>query len=167
MNLTPAGVSLGGAAIGTAILALAVQRWWLREGHGPAAIAPFVLSALYGMLVVLTAGGLLGTAANITLWGGNGLGDLALVYGVGGNSPDATRAQNVALTDGGHVIVLILTALVAGAWMWSHKLPRMKVFAGTVCGICLGLNAGVAGTMAVPLANAANLTGAWWSGVLS
>ncbi|WP_455361987.1 hypothetical protein [Streptomyces sp. SYSU K21746] len=177
MNFAPIGVSLGGAAFGTTILALVLQRWWLKgakaakgeDGSGRSwkTLIPFILGGLYGMLAILAAGGLLGVVTGIALWGANGLGDLALVYGVGGNAPMASRARQMALTDGGHVVVLLTTALVVGAWRWSKKFPRKQVGLGVLCGISLGLNAGVAGVMAVPLANFANVAGAWWTGAVS
>ncbi|KUL59661.1 MULTISPECIES: hypothetical protein [Streptomyces] len=178
MITAPAGVSLGGAAVGTIILFLVLQRWWLKGSKGKSdgdggggrswkTLLPFGLGSLYGMLAILAAGGLLGTIVGIALWGANGLGDLALIYGVGGNSPMASRGQQLALTDGGHVIVLLTTALVIGAWRWSKKFPRKQVGLGVLCGICLGLNAGIAGIMAIPLANFANVAGSWWTGVVA
>lgn len=164
MDLAPSYLSLGGVAVGTTILALVLQRWWMKEQHDPIALVPFVLSGLHGMLVVLTAGGLLGAAAWLALWGANGLGDLALVYGVGSSSPGVTRGQSMALTPGGSFIVIVLTALLFGAWRWSKRLPRKKVGLGMLCGLCFGLNGSVAGVMAVPLATAANVAGAWWAG---
>jgi hypothetical protein len=177
MNFAPTTVSLGGAAIGTLILVLVLQRWWMKGSKGKGgdgegggrnvrALIPFTLSTLYGMLAILCGGGLLGTILHIGLWGSSGLGTLGLIYGVGGTSPNVTRAQNVALTPGGYVIVFILTGMIGGAFRWSKKLPKKQVALGILCGISLGLVAGVAGVMAVPLANAANLAGAWWTGAV-
>lgn len=176
MNLAPDGVSLGGAVIGTIILLLVLQRWWLKgakagkgeDGGGRSwkALLPFILGGLYGMLVILCAGGLVAVIAGFALWGANGLGDMALIYGVGGQAPMVSRARQLALTNGGYAVVLICTALVVGAWKWSKKFPRKQVGLGILCGICLGLNTGIAGMMAVPLANMANLAGSWWTGTL-
>lgn len=174
MITAPGYVTLGGAAVGTLILFLVLQRWWLKGGGGKKdggeggrswkTLIPFTLAWLYGMLAILSAGGLLGILAGIALWGANGLGDLALVYGVGGSSGNVTRAQGLALTPGGHVVVLILTGLIIGGFRWSKRMPKKQVLLGSLCGICLGLNAGIAGIMAVPLGNFANLAGSWWTG---
>ncbi|MBL1100129.1 hypothetical protein [Streptomyces coffeae] len=177
MNLGSNGVSLGGAAAGTVILVLVVQRWWLKGKKGAKGedggggrdwrqLVPFTLSGLYGVLTILCAGGLLGGAGKIVLWGGNKVGDFALVYGVGGRTTDVTRASLAPLSDGGNVMVLIATAMVIGAFKWSKKLPKKQLALGVICGICLGLNGGVAGALATPLANFANAGGAWWSGVV-
>lgn len=177
MNITQ-GVSLGGAAIGTLILVLVLQRWWMKGsskkkgddggsgGRNVKELIPFALSTLYGMLAILCSGGLLGAIANIGLWGSNGLGQIGLVYGVGGTSPNVSRAQSVPLTPGGYVMVFVLTGMIVGAFRWSKKLPKRQVALGIVCGISLGLVAGVAGVMAVPLGTAANLAGAWWTGAV-
>ncbi|TJZ55600.1 hypothetical protein FCH28_09685 [Streptomyces piniterrae] len=164
MNLGATTVSLGGAAAGTIILAVVVQRWWIKEGHKVPALIPYILAGFYGVLVVLCAGGLLGSAGHIVLWGGNTIGDAGLVYGVGGHTHNATSHRIVPLTDGGYVMVLLATALLIGALKWSKKIPKAKVVLGSTTGILLGLNAGVAGALAVPLANFANLSGAWWAG---
>lgn len=166
MNLGTTTVSLGGAAVGTGILAVFLQRWWIRESHRIPALVPYLLAGLYGVLVVLCAGGLLGTTGHVVLWGGNTVGDAALVYGVGGNTHNVTSNRLVPLTDGGYVIVLIATGLMVGALKWSKKLPKGKVLFGIATGIFLGLNGGVAGALSVPLANFANVGGAWWTGVV-
>jgi len=178
MNFAPVGVSLGGVTVGTIIVALVIQRWWKKGGGGGKGkdsdgssrdwkeLIPFVLANLHGMLLVLCAGGLLGSVAHFALWGVNGLGDLALVYGVGGTSPDVTRARQLALTPGGYAMVLILTALAIGHWKWSKKLPKKQAALGALAGVGLALSGGIAGAAAVPLASAVNLLGTWYSGLV-
>lgn len=184
MDIGGTTVSLGGAAVGTGILAVTLQRWWMKGGGGGkgkggegggggalrgrkiTALIPYTVAGLYGVLIVLCAGGLLGSAGHLVLWGGNAVGDAALVYGVGGQTHDTTNARLVPLTDGGYVVVLVATLLVVGAFKWSKKLPKLQVAMGATTGICLGLNAGVAGALAVPLASFANMAGAWWAGVV-
>lgn len=152
-------VSLGGVTVGTGLITLNGIRWWFRDKKRPAAILPFLLATAYGMLAILSAGGLLGALAGVTLWGSNGLGDLALVWGVGGGTPDITRTSPMALTDGGHAIVVLLTLVLFGLWKWAGKVPNGPMFAGIVTGISLGLSGTVAGVAAVPLASGANLLG--------
>ncbi|MCP3817819.1 hypothetical protein NLX86_06615 [Streptomyces sp. A3M-1-3] len=152
-------VSLGGVTVGTGILVLTGIRWWHRDKRRTAALVPFLLSAAYGMLLILSAGGLLGAIAGITLWGSNGLGDLALVWGVGGGTPDVTRSKQMALSDGGHAVVVLLTLALYGLWRWANKVPNAALGTGAVAGISLGLSGSVAGIAAVPLASAANLLG--------
>ncbi len=152
-------VTLGGVAVGSALLVLSVIRWWFHDGHKPAAAVPYLLATAYGMLAVLAAGGLLGQVAGLTLWGANGLGDLSLVYGVGGSSTNVTRVHQIALADGGYVIVLLLTVALFGLWKWAKKVPNGRLAAGAATGICLGLSGTVAGAAAVPLASAVNAAG--------
>lgn len=153
-------VTLGGTVVGVAICILIGMRWWWQDGHRPAAIVPFLLSLAYGMLAILSAGGLLGALADVALWGSNGVGDTALVWGVGGSTADVTRSGGSPLTAGGHAIVLLLTAVLFGLWKWARKVPTSTLALGAVAGISLGLNGAVAGVAAVPLASAANLMGA-------
>ncbi|MET9617539.1 hypothetical protein [Kitasatospora indigofera] len=152
-------VTLGGLTVGTALLILSAIRWWFRDGHQPAAAVPYLLATAYGMLAILTTGGILGGTAGVALWGANGLGDLSLVYGVGGNTGDVTRARQIALSDGGYVMVLLLTVILFGLWKWATKVPNGKLAAGIGTGVCLGLSGTVAGAAAVPLASAVNAAG--------
>ncbi|SOB84222.1 hypothetical protein [Streptomyces sp. 1331.2] len=152
-------VTLGGLAVGASLLVLSAIRWWFRDGHQPAAAVPYLLATAYGMLAILTTGGLLGGSAGVALWGANGLGDLSLVYGVGGTTTDVTRANQVALSPGGYVIVLLLTVVIVGLWKWAGKVPNGKLAAGIGTGVCLGLSGTIAGAAAVPLASAVNAAG--------
>jgi hypothetical protein len=100
------------------------MRWFMREKKRLGALIPFVLSLLYGMLAALAALGawpLLGAVTWLGLWAGNVVGYAGLVYGVGGNSPDVTRAQQIALTDGGYAVVLLLTLVLIGLLKWGPK----------------------------------------------
>lgn len=166
MNITTNIVTLGGVVVGLALLLLTVLKWVFREKRRPSAIVPFALALAYGMLLILSAGGILGSIADITLWGANGLGDLTLVWGVGGGTQNVTRASQMALTNGGHAIVILLTVALIGLWKFAGKVPNGKLAAGVVCGICLGLSGAIAGAAAVPLASGANLLGLSLTAVL-
>lgn len=159
-------VTLGGLTVGLAILVLTGLRWWFRENHQISALVPFLLSAAYGMLAILTAGGIIGTTLGWALWGANGLGDLSLVYGVGGTTADVTRTHQVALNSGGYVVVLLLTVTIAGLWKWASRIPTGKLLSGILAGACLGLSGAVAGAAAVPLASGANAIGIGFTMVL-
>jgi hypothetical protein len=58
--MTTHNVTLGGVAVGSAILIGTLIRWWFKEKHRPSDLVPFVLSIAYGMLLILSGGGLLG-----------------------------------------------------------------------------------------------------------
>ncbi|MFB8101335.1 hypothetical protein ACFC3O_00610 [Streptomyces sp. NPDC056007] len=162
MNL----VTIGGVTIGLAILIHHLTTWWpgakrLRKdpaGHA-AALAPFLLAWAYGVLAILTVGGIIGWIADTTLWISNWLGDVALVWGVGGTTGTAAgRTTYLPLTQTGTAVVLLLTVLLLAAAKKSQYGSALK--SGAWCGICLGTSAGVAGLAAVPLAQSVNWLGA-------
>lgn len=177
--LTQPYVTLGCPTLGVIIIALTVQRWWMKGGGGKAkkgddggssrswlALLPFVLAVCYGMVAVLASPGWsgLGIITHLGLWGGNGLGYAYLVWGIGGSSPTVTRADPMVLTAGGYCVFSLWTALIIGAHVWGRRLPRIRNIAGALAGTFLGMATGIAGVMAVPLASALNLGGAWWTG---
>lgn len=152
-------VTLGGAAVGSGILVAYAVFWWFRERHAPGALVPYLLSMAYGMLITLSGGGLLGSAALVTLWSANQVGDRALRYGVGGTTADVTRARQLVLDPGGHVVVLLLTVVIVCLWVWAKKLRSWKLAGGLVCGICLALSGTIAGAAAVPLGSGVDALG--------
>lgn len=175
--LTQPLVTLGCPTLGIVIVALTLQRWWMKGGGGKKGddggggrswqpLLFFVLSISYGMIAVLASPGWsgLGIVTRLGLWSGNGLGYAYLVYGVGGQSPTVTRADPMVLTAGGYAVFALWTALIIGRHIWGKRLPRLQNIAGCVAGIFLGMAAGIAGVMAVPLASAVNLAGGWWTG---
>lgn len=155
----PHTVTLGGVAVGSSVLAAYAVYWWYREKHQPGALVPYLLAAAYGMLLVLSGGGILGWAAACTLWGSNAVGDKALKWGVGGTTADVTRARELVLDPGGHVVVLVLTVVLVALAVWAKKLRSWKLVAGLVCGICLALSGTVAGAAAMPLGSSVNAMG--------
>lgn len=160
-------VTLGGTAVGAAILIGYLIRWWFQEKHQLARLIPFFLSIAYGMLLILSGGGLLGGGAGVALWGSNGLGDGALRYGVGGGSHDVTRARQFVLDDGGHVVVLLLTVALVALWVWAPQIRNWKIAAGVLCGICLALSGTLAGAAAVPLGSGVDLAGLAFTEVMA
>lgn len=155
-------INLGGVALGVAVVLVSLMRWWLKEKHRWAALVPFVLSHLYGMLAALAALGsvsALGVAAWITLWAANVGGYTGLVWGVGGHDQDVTRAHQLALTSGGYVIVFLLTAVLIALWKWAPRVSNGKLAAGAFSGVAMALSGNVAGVAAVPLGSTVNLLG--------
>ncbi|MFE9922289.1 hypothetical protein ACFYQA_12050 [Streptomyces sp. NPDC005774] len=164
-------VTIGGVTIGVCILVATLVQWY--PGHKAlqkkpqlvGSLLPFVLAWAYGVLAILTVGGLVGWVADTTLWITNWLGDVALVWGVGGQTgQSATGSAYLPLTQTGGALVLILTVAMVAAAKKSKYGRDLK--AGAWCGICLGTSAGVAGFAAVPLAQAVNWLGQAVYGVL-
>ncbi|MFI1701972.1 hypothetical protein ACH419_39330 [Streptomyces bobili] len=161
-------INLGGVALGVGIVLAFLMRWYLREKMRWGALVPFVLALMYGMLAALAALGsfsALGMATWIGLWAGNVAGYTALVWGVGGNAPDVTRAHQLALTDGGYVIVFLLTIVLIGLLKWGPSQSKSKILLGALAGILVALSGNVAGVAAIPLGSGVNLAGIGFTGV--
>ncbi|MFF3300952.1 hypothetical protein [Streptomyces sp. NPDC002908] len=179
MNLGSTAVSLGGITFGTIIVVLVILRWHKKGGGGGKKgdgggsrdwkqLIPFTVALAFGILAVLAAGPMsaLGLITRFSLWGGDSIGTLYLVYGIGGTSPDVTRAAPVILSPGGYAVYAIWAAVMVGLYVWSKKLPRLQTILGVLAGVLLGLSQGVAGMAAVPLASAVNAAGSWYAGVM-
>ncbi|MGW4728879.1 hypothetical protein ACWEQC_06810 [Streptomyces shenzhenensis] len=161
-------INLGGVALGVGIILLAVMRWIMKEKKRLGALVPFVLALLYGMLAALAALGSLSALGAVTwllLWAGNVAGYAGLVWGIGGNAPDVTRSHNLVLTDGGYVIVFLLTLVLIGLLKWGPKQSKAKIVLGCVAGILIALSGNVAGVAAVPLGSGVNFAGQGFTGV--
>lgn len=158
-------VTYGGVTVGVCILLYVLVQWYpglkpLRKAplQFLAKLLPFLISWAYGVLAVLTVGGLIGGLARGARWISNWLGDVSLVWGVGGEvGRSASATSFVPLSAAGKGIVLILTVALVAALKKSKYAAPLRL--GTWCGICLGTSAGVAGFAAVPLALAVNAIG--------
>ncbi|MFJ4918127.1 hypothetical protein [Streptomyces sp. NPDC088726] len=159
-------VTFGGVTVGLCILIATLIGWYpgyrtLKKKPVPflGQLLPFLLAWSYGVLAILTVGGLIGWVADTALWISNWLGDVALVWGVGGEpGQHGPTVAYVPLTQTGGAIVLLLTiGMIVGAKKSKYG-PDIK--RGSWCGVCLGTSAGVAGFAAVPLAQAVNWCGA-------
>lgn len=141
-------VSLGGVTVGLSILGWVITQWWSRHKKKNfkafRELIPFIACASYGMILILSAGGLLGAGADWTMWGTSEIGDAALEYGVGGGTPAVTRGSNLVLSDGGHAVVIISTVCLIAAWVLRRGF-RWDLFFAVLCGISLGLSSGIAG----------------------
>jgi hypothetical protein len=149
VNITTYNVlSLGGVTVGLSILGWVITQWWMsnkkKNLKAFLKLVPFLLCASYGMVLVLSAGGLLGAGADWTMWGTSEIGNAALQYGVGGGTPAVTRGSNLVLSDGGHAVVIIATVCLLAAWALRRGF-RWDFLLAVVCGISLGLSSGIAG----------------------
>ena len=166
-------VTLGGCTVGICILIHHLVHWWpgrkaltkdpLRQlGE----LAPFLISWAYGALTILGVGGLIGWTARAALWISNWLGDVALVWGVGGHTGQrASGTHYIPLTQTGGAVVLVLTVAIVAAAKKSRWGSAIK--SGAWCGVCLGTSSGIAGFAAAPLAIATNWLGDTVFGALS
>ncbi|MFE0720229.1 hypothetical protein ACFW23_04655 [Streptomyces rochei] len=156
-------VTFGGVTVGLCILGYQLMTWWpgrkqlMKDPLKYASrLLPFLASWCYGCLTTLGVAGLIGTASSAVLGLSNWLGDVALIWGVGGQGgQSASRETFVPLSGPGLGLVLILTAVFIAAVAKAGDSGVLK--RGAWCGICLGTSAGVAGFAAVPLAQAANV----------
>lgn len=161
-------INLGGVTLGVGIVLAYLMRWYLMEKKRWGALVPFILSLLYGMLAALAALGavsLLGAVTWVALWAGNVAGYTALVWGIGGNAPDVTRAHQLALTDGGYAVVFLLTIVLLCLLKWGPKQSKGKILMGCLAGILVALSGNVAGVAAIPLGSGVNLAGTGFTGV--
>lgn len=162
-------VSLGGVTVGLSLFAWDFTRWWaghkkrlaLKSLH---ALAPQILCLAYGALLVLSAGGIIGAAADWSLWGTNQVGDVVLVYGLGGTTPTVTRSSHLALTPGGHAAVIIITVIVVA--VCSRKGFRWDFVRQILAGISLGLASSIAGIVGMAVAPTVSWAGDYVAGLL-
>lgn len=160
-------ITFGGVTVGLILLIHQAVTWWPGRKaltkdpvKHAARLLPWLASWCYGCLTTLGVGGLVGLISGTILGISNWLGDVALVWGVGGEGGQlAARAAFVPLSGPGLAVVLILTAGFAAAVGKAGEGQAAVLKRGAWCGICLGTSAGVAGFAAVPLAQAANWVG--------
>jgi hypothetical protein len=157
-------LTFGGVTVGICLLVHQLVTWW--PGYKAVTkdpvrqlgeLLPFLLGWAYGCLTTLGVGGLVGLVSGTVLGLSNWLGDVALVWGVGGHGGRTAAAVFVPLSGPGLGIVLILTIAFIAAAKKSRHGQHLK--RGAWCGITLGTSAGVAGFAAVPLATAASIVG--------
>ncbi len=166
-SLTTDSVSLGGLTVGLGIIVWTGYRWWHTTQHDwKTLVLPFLPLMCYGMLLILSTGGLLGGIAGVTLWGSNSVGTQALDKGVGGGSPEVTRSVNMVLTDPGHMMVVLFTIAIVATWVFKKSVRRWDVILPIVCGISLGLSSGIAGVAAELLGPGVDTAGGALAGLL-
>lgn len=159
-------ISLGGIAVGFAIIVAFGIRWWFREGRSWTALIPFVFALLYGMIAALSAYNsvsALGAVTWLAIWAGNLSGYVGLVWGVGGTDRNVTRAVPIVLEDGGYVILFLLTVVFVCLLVWAKRIPRGKLVFGALSGALLALSGTIAGIAAIPLGSAVNAAGSFFT----
>ncbi|NUS82984.1 MAG: hypothetical protein HOY75_09565 [Streptomyces sp.] len=157
-------VSLGGVTTGLSLFAWDFSRWWVGHKKRLARkslqeLAPQILCLLYGALLILCVGGVIGGTADWSLWGTNMVGDIVLVYGFGSSTPAVTRADHLALTPGGHAAVVIITVVIAA--VSSKRGFRWDFVRQIVAGLSLGLAKSIAGFTGWAVAPAVSWAGDW------
>ncbi|MFG2747243.1 hypothetical protein ACGFY0_45330 [Streptomyces chartreusis] len=159
-------ISLGGIAVGFAIIVAFGIRWWFKEGRTWVALIPFVFAFLYGMLAALSAYNsvsALGAVTWLAIWAGNLAGFAGLVWGVGGTDRNVTRAVPIVLESGGYVVLFLLTVVFVCLLLWAKRIPKGKLLAGALAGALLALSGTIAGIAAIPLGSAVNAAGSFFT----
>lgn len=163
-------VSLGGVTVGLSLFAWDFSRWFASHKKKRLTIkalrqlAPFLGCMAYGSLLILSAGGLIGAVADWSLWGTNRVGEVVLVYGVGSTTPDVTRSTQLALTPGGHAVVIITTVVVLA--VSGIRGMRWDFARGVISGISLGLASSIAGAVGFLVAPSVSWLGDVVAGLL-
>lgn len=156
---TATQLTLGGLGIALLILALNLYGFWTVGKKDPAHLAPFGAGVGMGALATMCVGGLYGWAASALAGGANGGGDRAVPGATGGDSRPITTGTTAALTDGGGLLVFILSGVFAVALRSASKKPSRRMLGGLIVGACLAYTAGVAGLLDDTLAPAVNAAG--------
>ena len=162
-------VSLGGVTVGLSLVAWDFTRWWTSHKKKLALralreLAPQILCLAYGALLILSAGGIIGATADWSLWGTNQAGDVLLVYGLGGSTPNDTRASHIALTPGGHAAVIVITVVIVA--VCSRRGFRWDFVRQILAGISLGLASSIAGVVGLVVAPTVSWAGDYVTGLL-
>lgn len=168
----------GGIAFGLSILGAYAVALYKRAGgrrkiakdplYAAGVLLPFLAGWAYGALGILSVAGLVGWAFDSLVWVANWLGDAAGVLGVGAEAGVSRRGTYLPLTSDGSWFVLILTVVFLASVKKTSVGGDLKW--GAWCGACLGAASGIAGAVAVPLAQGANVAGTYlftWVGTIA
>lgn len=161
-------VSLGGVTVGLSLFAWDFSRWFASHKKRLSLkalkkLAPFIACMAYGSLLILSAGGIIGGLADWSLWGTNQAGNIVLVYGLGSTTPNVTRSQHLALSPGGHTVIIVATVVfiaVAGVRGFRWDFVR-----GVLSGISLGLASSIAGAVGFAVAPCVSWLGDYVGGL--
>ncbi|MFD7884076.1 hypothetical protein ACFV3N_16755 [Streptomyces bauhiniae] len=162
-------VSLGGVTVGFSLFAWDFTRWWTSHKKrfalkALAQLVPQFLCLSYGALLILSTGGIIGGLADWSLWGQNTVGDIVLVYGLGATTPTVTRSSHLALTPGGHAVVIIITVVIVA--VCSKRGFRWDFVRQILAGVSLGLASSIAGAVGLIVAPSVSWAGDYMTGLL-
>lgn len=177
-QITTTALTTAGLAVGIGLLTVEHVRWWRGGGGGaaaaagggtgkdPKALIPFWFGMAFGTLAVACPAGLLGTAAGVLRWGGNGVGGWIMHAMTGQSATTVAHASAPALDGYG---ALVVTCLVIALWLLRKQFAKVVkgkwwrgVWAGTLLAIGTGAFA-LVGDLVVP---GANSLGQWAIGGL-
>lgn len=176
-GITSDSISSAGLALGIALLVAEHYTWYRgaaapagggggKKGGAPAAPAgkaldpkallPFWSGIVFGTLMVACPAGLLGTAAGVLRWGGNGISGTVMSALTGQDPQDVAAASAPALDTNG---ALVVTLVVLVLWLLRKKFGKPvkgKFKKGMWAGALLGIGSGVfamIGQLVIPGAN--------------
>lgn len=172
---TATGVTSAGFALGLAILA--VEHWrWFKGGAGggggggkkgggdapagpsrdPKALIPYWAGFVFGVLMVACPAGLLGTAANVLRWGGNGVGGWVMSTMTGQRATPLAQAGAPGLDQYGATVVTVMVLVL----FWQRKKVAKLVKAGwkkgMFSGVLLCITTGSAAVLAQTIVGGTN-----------
>lgn len=175
---TATGVTSAGFALGLALLATEHWRWYKgssgggagkgKKGGGdvaagpardPKALIPYWSGFVFGVLMVACPAGLLGTAADVLRWGGNGVGGWVMSAMTGQHATALATAGAPGLDEYGAGVV---TALVLTLF-WQRKKVAKVIKAGwkkgLLTGVLLCITTGTAAVLAQTIVGGTNNLG--------
>lgn len=179
---TATSVTSAGFALGLALLV--VEHWrWYRGGSGgggaaqglgkgapsasagaardPKALIPYWSGFTFGVLMVACPAGLLGTAADVLRWGGNGAGGWVMSTMTGQHSSALAQSGAPTLNEYGASLVTVFVLVL----FWQRK-KVAKAIKGTwkkglLCGVLLCITTGTAAVVAQTIVGGANDLGSF------
>lgn len=178
-DMTSATITSAGLAIGIALLVTEHVKWWRTAPAGgpggkkgapsepagkardPQALLPFWSGIAFGTLMVACPAGLLGTAAGVLRWGGNGIGGGLMSLFTGQHASPLATASAPHLDQYG---ALVVTALCVALWLLRKAFSKMikgKFKRGVCAGVLVGIGSGVFALVGNTVVPGANSAGAW------
>lgn len=156
-------LTVGGLAVGLAILVWYGLRWWQsQKSHKGSkdwrSLTPFASGIGLGILAAACAGGVLGTVAGWVRGISNTAGDKVVTGATGTGAQTLSRAGVPPLTAGGALLTVVAFVALFALWKKIKDVSRKPLGFGSVCGCTLGMSSGIAGSLAlalVPLVNSA------------
>jgi hypothetical protein len=168
----PVWYTLGSLLFGFVMLVWEVAAWYpgvkaltgKKKVQHLGNLLPFLLTWCIGALFTLCTGGLAGVLGKGMLWGSQVIGDAVYEYGFGGPHMLAPQTANLVLTPGG--LLMAILAFTAFVVRRKHGETGSK-WRGFLSGGTLAMSAGIARWAAVPLASAANVSGVWFTALVT